>query len=271
MKQICEYCKQDFEDGKRKRFCSRSCAQKERANRPEIKKQFQERMKKFANDPIEKIKNSERQKIAQNRPEVKEAKSNAMKLIHANTESREKYSQAQKIAQNRPEVKEANSQAQKIAQNRPEVKEVHRKRCTEMWKNDEYRKYMIDALSQKWKDSDYAHKQMIKKFKYKNFEMPSGRIVKLQGYEPQVLEQLLQSYSEDDIICEVKDINKEIGKILYQYEDKERRYFPDFYIKSINTIIEVKSQWTFDKWKDKNLAKERACIEQGFNFEFVII
>jgi hypothetical protein len=50
-----------------------------------------------------------------------------------------------------------------------------------------------------------------------------------------------------------------------------RNYFPDIYIKSTNTIIEVKSQWTFDNWKEKNLAKEQACLQQGFNFEFIIL
>ena len=49
------------------------------------------------------------------------------------------------------------------------------------------------------------------------------------------------------------------------------RYYPDFYIKSENKIIEVKSKWTFEKWKEKNLAKERACIEQNFLFKMIVL
>ena len=62
-----------------------------------------------------------------------------------------------------------------------------------------------------------------------------------------------------------------VGKIQYIFKNTKRTYYHDFYIKSTNTIIEVKSQWTFDKWKEKNLAKQKACLEQGFNFEFIIL
>jgi len=126
-------------------------------------------------------------------------------------------------------------------------------------------------MVEKWKDTVFAERMFKSSVKYKEVTLPSGRVVKLQGYEPQVLEQLLQTYTEEDIVCEVKSINKELGKILYNFEGKERRYYPDFYIKSTNTIIEVKSQWTFDKWKEKNLAKEQACLQQGFNFEFIVL
>jgi len=153
--------------------------------------------------------------------------------------------------------------------------EEYRKKQTderiERWKDEEYRKNHSDKMIEKWKDEEYANKHFKSTTNYKELTLPSGRVVKLQGYEPQVLEQLLTEYNEHDIYCEVKSINNELGKILYNFEGKERRYYPDFYIKSTNTIIEVKSQWTFDKWKEKNLAKEQACLQQGFNFEFMII
>jgi len=58
--------------------------------------------------------------------------------------------------------------------------------------------------------------------------------------------------------------------VLYEMNNKTYKYIPDFYIPSHNLIIEIKSQWTFDKWKEKNLAKEQACIKQGYNFMFII-
>jgi len=30
----------------------------------------------------------------------------------------------------------------------------------------------------------------------------------------------------------------------------------------------VKSNWTYDLEKEKNLAKQKGCLEQGFKFEF---
>jgi hypothetical protein len=62
-----------------------------------------------------------------------------------------------------------------------------------------------------------------------------------------------------------------LGRIKYLMLDgTEHTYYPDFYIKSTNTIIEVKSAWTYENWKEKNLAKQKACLEQGFKFEFII-
>jgi len=168
------------------------------------------------------------------------------------------------------DMKKAASERLKGYWEKPEYRKKMEQMSKKMWDDPEYRNNQIRKMNERWNNIEWVHRKFSRGNYYK-FTFPSGRIVKLQGYEPQVLEQLLQIYNEDDIICEVKDINKEIGKILYQYKGKERRYYPDFYIKSTNTIIEVKSQWTFDKWKDKNLAKGRACIEQGFNFECVII
>ncbi len=152
----------------------------------------------------------------------------------------------------------------------PIKKEEISRKIKKSLNTNEMKKWRSDLMIEKWKDDKYAKKWLKYCFTYKDFILPSGRIVKLQGYEPQVLEQLLQIYSEEDILCETKNINKEIGKIFYNFEGKERRYFPDFYIKSTNTIIEVKSAYTFNLHKKKNLAKEQACLTKGFNFEFKI-
>jgi hypothetical protein len=107
-------------------------------------------------------------------------------------------------------------------------------------------------------------------YKYKEYEMPSGKIVKLQGYEPQVLAELLKVYSEDDIVTGIKEMNENLGRISYTYENISRTYYPDFYIKSTNTIIEVKSSYTYKMHESQNNAKKDACIQLGYNFEFKI-
>jgi len=109
-------------------------------------------------------------------------------------------------------------------------------------------------------------KKIFNSCNYKEYKMPSGKIVKVQGYEPQALDILLKEYDENDIVIGVKNIHNEIGKILYNYKNVIHKYYPDFYIKSTNTIVEVKSRWTYEKWKEKNIAKKNACEEQGFKF-----
>jgi len=108
-------------------------------------------------------------------------------------------------------------------------------------------------------------------FKLKEYVLPSGRIVKVQGYEPQALDELLETYNESDLIIRDKNIEKEIGSIMYELNGKTCRYYPDIYIKSQNKIIEVKSTYTYKKDQDKNIAKMNACMKLGFRFEFMIL
>jgi len=64
-------------------------------------------------------------------------------------------------------------------------------------------------------------------------------------------------------------INK-YDAISYLYENKNRIYYPDFYYKPLNLIIEIKSNYYYYKCLYKNLAKQKSCIEQGYNFIFII-
>ena len=54
--------------------------------------------------------------------------------------------------------------------------------------------------------------------------------------------------------------------IKYIHEGKEKIYFPDFYYKHLNLIIEIKSSYTYNVHKDKNISKEKECINKGYNY-----
>lgn len=108
-------------------------------------------------------------------------------------------------------------------------------------------------------------------FKHKDYIMPSGKIIKIQGYENKALDILLKKYDESDIIIGIKNINNEIGRITYLYENVYHIYLPDIYIKSTNTIIEVKSNWTYNYQVEKNELKKQACLNNNLNFEFMIL
>jgi hypothetical protein len=58
--------------------------------------------------------------------------------------------------------------------------------------------------------------------------------------------------------------------IRYFYDGKTRSYFPDFYYRPLNLIIEIKSTYTYESNIDKNLAKRNAAIKAGFDFIFII-
>lgn len=125
---------------------------------------------------------------------------------------------------------------------------------------------------QNLKERDRRIKKLQKTvFKYKEYTLPSGKIVKVQGYEPKALNMLLEKYDESDLIIKDKNIEKKIGKIMYNLDGVDRRYYPDIFIIPENKIVEVKSSYTYEADKEKNLAKMEACIKKGLSFEFLIL
>lgn len=99
--------------------------------------------------------------------------------------------------------------------------------------------------------------------KYKEYTMPSGKIRKVQGYEPLALDYLIKYYDENDI----KSDRKDVPRIPYIVEEKKHYYFPDIYIPSENKIIEVKSTWTYKCKLDNIPHKEKATKDAGYNYE----
>lgn len=111
--------------------------------------------------------------------------------------------------------------------------------------------------------------------KKKEYKFPSGRTVYVQGFENTALDILLTTYNENKIVVSTE------GKIpVIKYIDTNgisHIFHPDIYIPDENLIIEVKSNWTYNKHgkdpvlEQKNLLKQRATIEAGYNFQFMIL
>ena len=129
--------------------------------------------------------------------------------------------------------------------------------------NTQYKKYDGKLFTQTDEFMNYHYNR-------KTYICPSGRIIKVQGYENKALDILYKEYSENDILFG-KEITDIIGVCWYYMFGKKHRYFPDMYIKSINTIIEVKSTYTFKKELLENILKRKYCIKKGINFEFMVL
>jgi hypothetical protein len=56
-----------------------------------------------------------------------------------------------------------------------------------------------------------------------------------------------------------------IPVIDYIFNGENHKYFPDIFLPSTNTLIEVKSTYTLSLDKEKIKAKLNACIMQGYN------
>ena len=110
----------------------------------------------------------------------------------------------------------------------------------------------------------------------KDYELPSGTLIKVRGYENIVLAELFRSgHNEKDIV--IDSVTRPLIPVFnyINYEHRNCRYYPDIYIPSVNKIIEVKSLWWWDtRGRDgydgriyNNLKKKDSVIGEGYEYE----
>jgi len=115
-------------------------------------------------------------------------------------------------------------------------------------------------------NAEIMNKSSKNAYKLKDFIMPSGNIVKCQGYEPYALKELIfnQHIKED----EIKTGAKNVPVIWYTDSNSTKhRHYVDIFIPSQNKCIEVKSTWTIQKQKDNIYLKQSAAKQIGYFYE----
>jgi hypothetical protein len=105
--------------------------------------------------------------------------------------------------------------------------------------------------------------------KFKKMSLPSGKEITYQGYEDWVTNYLLNSgFQEEDIGLG----RKEIPSFWYKNQKGEKhKYYPDIFLKSQNTIIEVKSEYTFQHDEDKINACRKVIENSGYKFQVWVV
>lgn len=108
---------------------------------------------------------------------------------------------------------------------------------------------------------------------YREYTFPSGKVIKIQGYEDVALTKLLETHDESDLVVGRKNIETICGSFSYLDPDDQRQhiYYPDIFVKSENKFIEVKSPFTYRAHERVNCLKRQCVIDRGFCFEFWII
>jgi len=130
---------------------------------------------------------------------------------------------------------------------------------------DKMRTTQFTKFGRWYSQTDKHHKS---NYRWKEYNLPSGKTVKCQGYEPLALDILLNDHIEDDIIIDMGLITESSCEFWYEYDNSQHRYFPDIYIPSKKLIIEVKSEYTYSQQTHKNEAKRQCCIDNGYYFQF---
>jgi hypothetical protein len=120
-------------------------------------------------------------------------------------------------------------------------------------------------------NAECAEEYSKKSYKLKSYIFPSGKEIKVQGYENIALDFLIdRGYNEDDIVTN----RTEVPEIWWiNKNNKKCRYYVDIFVKSENKFIEVKSTWTFgrDDKKEKIEKTKEAIKEKGYLYELWVI
>jgi hypothetical protein len=156
-----------------------------------------------------------------------------------------------------------------------------------IFKNDEFNKkikktimekYGVDNVSKSLYIKEKKEKTMMDRYGVKNpFRLPES-VEKSQKNNMKTpllryknTEILYQGSYELDFLDKYENLNIQNGKrIKYYFNNLDSIYISDFYLPEYNLIIEIKSTYTYNYDLDKNLSKQKATIQQGFNFIFII-
>jgi hypothetical protein len=100
----------------------------------------------------------------------------------------------------------------------------------------------------------------------KNFTMPSGKVVKVRGYEDMILTELLaKGIKEKDIV-----IGMDVPSFEYEWEGVTKVYYPSFLIKSKKLIIDVKAVYEYHRILKENDYRRKVVEGKGYGIEFHI-
>jgi hypothetical protein len=137
-----------------------------------------------------------------------------------------------------------------------EVKEKGKETCL--------KKYNVKHHTQ---NAEVAEKMSKASYSRKDYILPSGKIIHVQGYEHYALDELVKVFNEEEIITG----SGSVPEIWYDDDEgNKHRHFVDIFISSQNKCIEVKSSWTAEKKNDNIFKKQKAGKRLGYNYEIWI-
>lgn len=113
------------------------------------------------------------------------------------------------------------------------------------------------------KNPEVFHKWKTSMYKMKPYVLKDGRKILVQGYEGLAIEILETERSARSL-----KFDSDIPAIPYILNGKEHVYYPDIFYR--NTIVEVKSTWTWKKDKSKNIAKLDSALSSGYCVRLMI-
>lgn len=122
------------------------------------------------------------------------------------------------------------------------------------------------AITLRNDNPDFQRKIISSHYKGKRYNLPSGKTIRVMGYEDDFLDYVLQTKKLSEKSFDFEQ------RIYISYKDgtgNYRKYFPDFYIPNLNLVIEIKSKYTLNKQQELNQRKFEAA-KKKYNFICIV-
>jgi hypothetical protein len=195
------------------------------------------------------------------RKEVKEKSKNTLQLHYG----KDYYLQTEEGKKNMKKFRKLNSDNIILNTKRNNLKKYgvenvfQREDIKEKCKQTTLKNYGVENISQLEKIKVIKNEKCcrtalkFKRFRYTNLYYQGS-------YELDFLEKYYDKYP---------DIQR-APTIKYMFNNKNKIYFPDFYIPSLNLIIECKNSWLLKKDKEILELKENATINKGYKYNIIV-
>ena len=122
--------------------------------------------------------------------------------------------------------------------------------------SEECKKQMMEKYGVEYamQSSELFSKMLKTSFRRREYTFEDGTTSMILGYEDLAIKDLEESklYS----VIEAGD-NEKMPTFWYDFEEKKHKYYPDIFLPEVNTIIEVKSTYYFEKDMPKNICKAK--------------
>lgn len=105
-------------------------------------------------------------------------------------------------------------------------------------------------------------------FQRREYISPYNQVFNIMGYEDVFLDSFFKEHGNETEIYGGED--DRIPIIAYKFEGVSRKYYPDFFIPSLNQLVEIKSIYLYDKDHEQISAKGEAVKAMGYKYKLIV-
>jgi predicted DNA-binding protein YlxM (UPF0122 family) len=110
---------------------------------------------------------------------------------------------------------------------------------------------------------DVYEKSNTNRYKFKSVVIDGRQFTHLQGFEEQGIRYLIENFNID--VNQIR-FGRKVPIVRYEFEEKNKIYYPDLFIPNKNLLVEIKCDYTYNNMLALNITKREYAISKGYNY-----